>query len=495
MYQFKQNNEFKGILFVALIIRLVAAIFSQGYGMHDDHFLVIEAAASWTDGYDYNHWLPWSHGNKGVPEGHSFTYVGLNFIYFWMMKSIGLVNPKGLMFFNRLLHALASLFVVWYSMKITEKLSNQSNAKTVGWFLALLWMIPYVSVRNLFEVAPLPFIMIGVWLLLQKQSFKFLFVAGLLIGFAVSFRYQIGVFAIGIAFYFLFQKQLKELIYFSLGVIFIFCLTQGLVDYMIWGYPFAELKGYVTYNLNEGTAYLPNQNYFMYFYVLIGVFFIPLGFLMGLGFVKSIKKYFILALPTILFILFHTFYPNRQERFILTIIPFFIILGVMGYQLLRDTPLKMKWWRISNQIFWVLNIPFLIFTSTMYSKKSRVESMYSIYGNKIENERILLEGSASNRLSMLPKFYASSWHCSFTERLDNTQRLDVNAGSKYDYIFFFDDKELAARIKKYQKIYPHMSLVKKCYPSLLDLILRKLNPRNANEYIEVWQTNILNLTK
>ena len=148
MYQFKQNNEFKGILFVALIIRLVAAIFSQGYGMHDDHFLVIEAAASWTDGYDYNHWLPWSHGNKGVPQGHSFTYVGLNFIYFWMMKSIGLVNPKGLMFFNRLLHALASLFVVWYGMKITEKLSNQSNAKTVGWFLSLLWMIPYVSVRN-----------------------------------------------------------------------------------------------------------------------------------------------------------------------------------------------------------------------------------------------------------------------------------------------------------------------------------------------------------
>ena len=68
-------SDFKTILFAALIMRLIAAIFSQGYGMHDDHFLIIEASSSWVDGYDYNGWLPWSEGNRGRPEGHSFSYV------------------------------------------------------------------------------------------------------------------------------------------------------------------------------------------------------------------------------------------------------------------------------------------------------------------------------------------------------------------------------------------------------------------------------------
>ncbi|MBL7899477.1 MAG: hypothetical protein JNJ99_13140, partial [Crocinitomicaceae bacterium] len=63
-------TSYKTILIAALVIRIIAAIFSQGYGMHDDHFLVIEASSSWVDGYDYNHWLPWSPESKGVPEGH-----------------------------------------------------------------------------------------------------------------------------------------------------------------------------------------------------------------------------------------------------------------------------------------------------------------------------------------------------------------------------------------------------------------------------------------
>jgi hypothetical protein len=41
---------------IALIDRLIAVIFSQGYGFHDDHFLVIEASEAWAKGYDWNNW-------------------------------------------------------------------------------------------------------------------------------------------------------------------------------------------------------------------------------------------------------------------------------------------------------------------------------------------------------------------------------------------------------------------------------------------------------
>ena len=41
-------------LMTGLLLRPIAATFSTGYLMHDDHFLVVEAGASWAAGEDYN---------------------------------------------------------------------------------------------------------------------------------------------------------------------------------------------------------------------------------------------------------------------------------------------------------------------------------------------------------------------------------------------------------------------------------------------------------
>ena len=59
------------ILIVAAVLRITTAIFSEGYLMHDDHFWVVEAAASWSEGEDYNNWLPWSQEKLGLdPKPH-----------------------------------------------------------------------------------------------------------------------------------------------------------------------------------------------------------------------------------------------------------------------------------------------------------------------------------------------------------------------------------------------------------------------------------------
>jgi hypothetical protein len=486
---FDKLNTWKGILWCALAARLIAAVFSQGYGMHDDHFLIIEASASWVDGYDYNHWLPWSEGNAGHPEGHSFTYVGLNFLYFFVMKFIGFSDPQLLMFFNRLIHGLLSLVVVHYGMRITEKLSDEVTAKRVGWFLALTWIFPFISVRNLVEIAAAPMLIYGMWKIIQKENLRHFFIAGLLMGWSVSFRYQIGVFVIALGIYYLIQKKWKLMAVFALGNVLVFCLTQGLVDFLIWGYPFAELQGYVMYNLKEGTQYLPNQNYLMYLLVLTGCFFVPLGLVFVVGFFRSARRHALLFIPAFAFLLFHTFYPNRQERFILTILPFFVILGILGFNLWKNHIWRTRIWRFSVIGFWVFNLPFLISAMTMYTKKSRVEAMYSLYGKQEKIERVLLEGSASGRTSMLPKFYAKSWQMTQVERTDSALDLRVNPALDYEYIFFFDELDLGKRIQKYQRIYPNMRLEFKSEPSWVDELLRTLNPRNANEYIEVWKTN------
>ena len=214
--------------------------------------------------------------------------------------------------------------------------------------------MPFLSVRNLVELSSIPFLMWGVWLMIKNDRKVNIFYAGLLIGLAVSFRYQIAVFAIGIMMYYFFNWKFKAFFLFSLGTFVTFVLTQGLVDYLIWGYPFAEFIAYSTYNMEQGVQYLPNSNYFMYLWVLMGVLLFPFGLLMGIGFFKSAKENLFLFLPTLIFLLFHTFYPNRQERFILSVLPFFIILGVIGFQSFRKNPIWDKLWTFSYSFFWIL---------------------------------------------------------------------------------------------------------------------------------------------
>ncbi len=479
-------TSYRTILLAAFCIRLIAAIFSQGYGMHDDHFLVVEASASWTDGYDYNHWLPGSPNNNG-PEGHSFTYVGLNYVFFSALKGMGMTDPKLLMFFNRLIHALLSMLIVSFGYKITEKLSSQKNAVVVGWILALLWVLPFLSVRNLVEIVCIPFMMWGIWLIVKSENRNRFLWAGLLLGMAISIRYQVGVFAVGMAAVFFFRKEWRAFLLFSAGVLVVFGLTQGLVDYLIWDYPFAEFIRYATYNANEGTAYIPNNNYFMYLLVLMGSFLFPLGLLIGIGFFRGFKKHLLLFVPVLLFILFHSFFPSKQERFILPVLPLFLILGVIGYDLLRTTWKWERIWKISWKVFWILNIPVLLFASYTYTKKSRVEAMYYFYEK--EPIRILQEASAETDATMLPKFYANNWVLPAVARKDSSQSLTVYEGYQYDYIIFMGDERLDDRISQYKTIYPNMDLAKICEPSTVDALLRWLNPRNANEYVEIWKTN------
>ncbi len=482
-------SSLRTILFAGLIIRLIAAIFSQGYGMHDDHFLIIESSGSWVDGYDYNHWLPWDPENRGGPEGHSFTYVGINFFIFSALKTIGIVDPKILMLINRLIHGLFSLLIVFHGYKITKRLSNKKNAITVGWILALLWILPFLSVRNLVEITCIPFLMWGFWMTIKNESSSRFIWAGLLIGMAISFRYQLGVFALGMAVVYFFQKRFQAFFHFSLGVLITFSVTQGLVDYLIWKKPFAEFIAYFTYNTNEGTAYIPNNNYLMYYLILMGAFLVPFGVVLGIGFFKSWKKYLTLFIPVLLFILFHTIYPSKQERFILPVLPLFLTLGIIGFETLKEKEAWQKFWNFSWKSFWILNIPLMLLASFTYSKKSRVETMYYFYQNESEGYRILQESTGETPISMLPTFYSANWELWTIPRSSPDEMLSVHPNYHYDFILFCGEERLENRVGSYQEVYPEMELVKQCNPSFIDRFLRWLNPRNRNEYIEIWKTN------
>src|SRR6185369_4498949 len=104
MKQYYQQHPLRVILFSGLVFRVIAALFSQGYGFSDDHFLVIEVAQQWVDGIDTKGWMPWN-GNL-TASGHSLFYPGLHYLLFLLLKYIGVTDPVIKMYIVRFLHAI-----------------------------------------------------------------------------------------------------------------------------------------------------------------------------------------------------------------------------------------------------------------------------------------------------------------------------------------------------------------------------------------------------
>jgi len=511
--QFWLRNPLQSILIIALTVRLLAAFFAQGYGMHDDHFLVIEASQSWVDGTDYNNWLPQNQINP-KPEGHSFFYVGLHFLILSFFKMLGIATPAYKMLLIRLLHALFSLLVVYYGYKITEKLSNTKIAIQAGLLLAVLWFMPFLSVRNLVEVVCIPLLMMGVWMLLnareKKNPYQQYIFAGLIMGLAFSVRFQTIIYIGGSGLVLLIQKKWKETIVFGLGSFVSIFAIQGVIDLYIWHRPFAELTEYVVYNIQHKDSYGTN-NPFMYFELMMGVLIPPIGVLIFFGFFSAWKKHLLLFLPTFFFFVFHTAFSNKQERFGFTMIPFFVMLGLIGWNEFKD---KSQFWLKRPKLvkgfwvfFWVVNLLLLPIVTLTFSKKSRVEAMSYFYKKPVQ--RILVEDTNRYGAQMLPSFYSGQWMdmyvISKVEKIDSTLFGEIRVGHHYfmelydkdyfkihpdkkpQYALFIGNTRLEERIKTLEEVFPNLSFEKQIDPGFIDKVLYKLNPVNKNETIYIYK--------
>ena len=188
------------IVSIAFLIRLVAVFCSHGYLMHDDHFLVIEAAQSWIDNYDYNNWLP-ENSKDGNPTGHSMFYVGLHYVFFYILSILNIEDPSFKMFMVRLIHAIYSLLIVLIGYKITNEIDSKKSAIAVGFLLSIFWFFPVLSVHNLVEFVCIPPLLGGLWYSLRYKkhnNLKYIILAGILFGISIGLRIQTCLFPLGI---------------------------------------------------------------------------------------------------------------------------------------------------------------------------------------------------------------------------------------------------------------------------------------------------------
>lgn len=412
MKKYLDNLNLSQVLGIALIVRLIAAIFSQGWGMHDDHYLVVEVAGAWAKGVDVANWFVSDFSVN--TSGRSIFYPGIHYAIFSFLKSIGLESPTGQMYIVRIIHALYSLLVVFYGYKLTLlAVDNKKIAIRVALILSLLWCMPWISIRTFAEFVSVPPMMGASYLTLKAIKEKnirwWTFIkVGILLSIAFSIRYQSGAFSIGFVVGLLIWKQYRAALIVIVAALAWFLPVHGLGDYYATTIPFGKIIFYIKYNLEFAGDYI-TQPWYQYLFV-VPVFLVPpVGVFLFYGTFKKFKEGGPAIMGVIFFFVLHSILKGKQERFMFTILPFFIVYGYLGWLDVREKIKTIKWQKIEKGVWTfciVINFIALPFITTWYSKKARVESMAWFYG-KSDVSGVIVANDTRGSVASSPRFYSN----------------------------------------------------------------------------------------
>jgi hypothetical protein len=483
------EKPFQTILILGILFRLLSVIFSKGFGMLDDHFLIIEQAQTWVDKVDSNNWLLNTEKPMGKPEGHSLFYTGLHYFLFELLEFLGMHDAQWKMFVVRLLHAAYSMITVYFGYRIVEKISGVRTAKIVGLMLAIFWMFPFLSVRNLVEVACIPPLVLATWLAVKNENNSFLkyLSIGVLLGLSFNIRFQTILFAGGFGLALFIQRKWIPGIATALGFLVCAIIIQGGADYLIWHKPFVEFAEYVRYNIENANNYY-TQPWYNYFLLMFGMFIPPISLFLLFGFFRNARKNLILFLPAFLFLAFHSYFPNKQERFILPIFPFIIMLGMIGW---NEFLTHSKYWENHKKLlksfwifFWILNSIALCVLSVSYSKKNRVEAMRYIHSQG-DVHGLIIEESWRSNYNMSPRYYLQAWVPELAvtkdQPLENLVSILKSTPENVhpNYVIFYSEENLEKRVNAMQTSFDleYKTTIK---PGFIDDVLYRLNPNNVN---------------
>jgi hypothetical protein len=228
----------------------------------------------------------------------------------------------------------------------------------------------------------------------------------------------------------------------------------------------------------------------MYFDLIFGLLIPPLSFLLFAGYLYTWKKTPLLFWPVLLYLAFHTYFPNKQERFIMTILPLMIISGTIGMFMIYEkyqSRINRKLFRFSKVFVIVLNLILLPVLSTSYSKRHRVEAMYYLFKKHDSNNFFVDDSNKQDDFLMPPLFYYGKWISVFG--ITKTRTAD-SALAYYNkllpkerptYFVFWQGENIEARVDSVKKRFPSLVYEATIQPSLIDKTLFFLNPLNDNQ--------------
>lgn len=268
------------------------------------------------------------------------------------------------------------LFLAALAFARTEKLQRLELN-----YLLLLFIFyfagPFSYTRPMFESIAAPWLALSaVWGFRYDQHghLKDLLWAVFFVSVAFVLRQQLGFCALALVCLPVLRKKWKHVIAAgALGLLFF--ILSGIPDYYIRGAFHHSLLSLTVYNYQHGAEY-GNQSVLFYPAWIFAVSFMP--FLIKKyphGFVRNqLRKYRVIWLMLVLFVFLHSLFPQKWERFIISVLPL-LVLALFPFFLYLQQNFRQHRWRLIS--LYSLNGFLFLVASYFPAQKNLIEmSLY-----------------------------------------------------------------------------------------------------------------------
>lgn len=249
--------------------------------------------------------------------------------------SLGITHPY---FQYRFMLAALSLLAVGMLfaglVKIRGFEERQANPEASSYYLFLLglaafyFVMPFSMTRPMFESLAAPWLflsMIYCFLYDQEGKLKDLLWSVAFVSVAFCLRQQLGFCALATLILPLLKQRYRD--FFWAGLLgLLFFILLGIPDAFIRGEYHYSLKAVTLYNFEHGADY-GRQPWHFYLVLIFATGFMPFLFAKyPAGYLKQqVKKYRVAWLYLFLFVLLHNLFPQKWERFLISIFPILLV--------------------------------------------------------------------------------------------------------------------------------------------------------------------------
>jgi hypothetical protein len=484
------------VILVAAFLRLLSVLFSEGYMAHDDHFETVRIAWVWQhEGmFEEDGSLRW----EGKPEIGVLRSAVYNLFLLGLMKVSAALRVTHLdthMYFERLIHALLSMLPVVFGYRYLKEETDENTALAGGLILGAHFLMPFIAVRNLVEMVAADLLLPSLYFAhrgMKRESDRDMMIAAVFGGLAFMVRMHVALALILVPFAIVLQKRRwRQAAIFSAGIVGMVAL-QGVIDIWTHGGFLNSVSNYIVGNMSQPPT-IPAP-WYRYALLLVGIMIPPFSLLfIGSTFApKVIRNHLVLWSSFVLFVIGHSIVVNKQERFIIPVFPILVVLGCVGlFELARSNNWFARLRRVGMALwiwFAAVNLVLLVPFTINYGHRGAVDPM--VYLSQ-QNDADAVLFDCSERKKFLPYEYWDYRKPNSVQLLptigidDAIKSGKATAQSPPRYVVVFSDGFPDKQIQQLASTLGEYELVHHGEPSLIDLVLHRLNPK-YNHKNESW---------
>ena len=410
-------------------------------------------------------------------------------------RHIGIHDPGIEMLLVRLVQALYSVLAVYFVYRLLERSMGSESAMLGGLLTAAFFAMPVTAVHQLEEsVCIVPLLAACWWWQRAEDRRQPSAVWGALAGAALGTALILRLPLIGFVGVFVLLVLLRprpvtawDKLAFLSGLALVVVLqsySNALINHH-WGYSFAQRLGPMLHPHRmavESDGY-PSNPPWHYVLTLLAALIPPASILLLAAAVQGGRKIPLLGVGTLVFLVSHSLIANKQERFLLPILPVLFILIVAGLPWLaaRIRPAyRGMWW-----YFWIVNTALLLIVTFSFSKQDRVEPLLIVYRHHDATGVLVAQ---YNQTFGVPEYYLGKPQPPLVVVERGQDVEDKARGLPINYVIVYSDTPEADRVFLAGALHRDLTVLTVVQPSLTDRLAHAINPRHNRAHPAVIYT-------